>query len=156
MLTTFSFRHPSSRCSKSSKRVYNDPSSSSSPSQSSSPWHYTWHTSSTSRSSPSSLALALRASTNRTLPSRSGLVYLVISSFPTLWTSPQYYDFSTQISGLHFIAIAIGYGLGSQITARFNDWTYRRLKKKNGGKGVPEVRTHSHLSSALRKRAVLE
>lgn len=69
-----------------------------------------------------------------------GLVYLVISSFSALFTSPDYYGESTQIAGLNYIAMAVGYGLGSQFTSRFNDWLYRRLKKKNGGKGVPEFR----------------
>lgn len=69
-----------------------------------------------------------------------GLVYLVISSFSELFTSPDYYNESTQIAGLNYIAMAVGYGLGSQFTSRFNDWLYRRLKKKNGGKGVPEFR----------------
>lgn len=74
------------------------------------------------------------------MSSFSGLVYLVISSFSTLWTNPDYYNMSVQMSGLHFIALAIGYGVGSQITARFNDWTYKRLKRTRGnGKGVPEV-----------------
>ena len=69
-----------------------------------------------------------------------GLVYLVISSFSALYTSPDYYDETTQIAGLHYIALAVGYFFGAQITSRFNDWLYRRLKKKNGGKGVPEFR----------------
>ena len=69
-----------------------------------------------------------------------GLVYLVISSFSTLYTSPDYYNEPTQIAGLHYIALAVGYFFGAQITSRFNDWLYRRLKKKNGGKGVPEFR----------------
>lgn len=48
---------------------------------------------------------------------------------------------STQISGLHFIALALGYGIGSQITARLNDGIYKRLKaRRGGGKGIPEFR----------------
>jgi MFS family permease len=69
-----------------------------------------------------------------------GLVYLVISSFAALYTSPDYYGQSTQIAGLHYIALAIGYFIGSQITARLNDWLYRRLKKRAGGVGRPEFR----------------
>lgn len=69
-----------------------------------------------------------------------GLVYLVISSFSELFTSPEYYGESTQIAGLNYIALAIGYFFGAQITARFNDWLYRRLKQRNGGKGKPEFR----------------
>ena len=69
-----------------------------------------------------------------------GLVYLVISSFSALYTSPEYYDEPTQIAGLHYIALAIGYFFGAQITSQFNDWLYRRLKQRNGGKGIPEFR----------------
>ncbi|KAK3117020.1 hypothetical protein LTR53_002041 [Teratosphaeriaceae sp. CCFEE 6253] len=69
-----------------------------------------------------------------------GLVYLVISSFPGLYTSPEYYGQSTQIGSLHYIALAIGYFVGAQATGRFNDWLYRRLKRKNNGVGRPEFR----------------
>lgn len=69
-----------------------------------------------------------------------GLVYLVISSFSALYTSPKYYNESIQIGGLHYIALAVGYFFGAQITSVFNDWLYSRLKKRNGGKGLPEYR----------------
>lgn len=69
-----------------------------------------------------------------------GLVYLVISSFSALYTSPKHYDESVQMGGLHYIALATGYFLGAQITSYFNDWLYRRLKKQAGGIGQPEFR----------------
>lgn len=69
-----------------------------------------------------------------------GLVYLVISSFSALYTSSEYYNESPQIGGLHYIALAVGYFLGSQITSRFNDWTYRRLKDAKNSPGQPEFR----------------
>ncbi|EMC91832.1 hypothetical protein BAUCODRAFT_152196 [Baudoinia panamericana UAMH 10762] len=69
-----------------------------------------------------------------------GLVYLVISSFPGLFTSPAYYGESTQIGGLNYITLAVGYFLGAQIGARLNDWTYRRLKRRNNNVGQPEFR----------------
>ncbi|KAK3631718.1 hypothetical protein LTR56_016674 [Elasticomyces elasticus] len=69
-----------------------------------------------------------------------GLVYLVISSFPALFTSDAYYGESTQIGGLHYISLAIGYFVGAQATGRFNDWLYARLKRRNNGVGVPEFR----------------
>ena len=78
-----------------------------------------------------------------------GLVYLVISSFAALYTSPDYYNESVQIGGLHYIALAVGYFVGSQITSRVNDWLYRRLKKKNGGKGIPEFRVPLMIPSAI-------
>ena len=78
-----------------------------------------------------------------------GLVYLVISSFSALYTSGEYYKESTEIAGLHYIALAIGYFLGAQITSRFNDWLYSRLKKKNNGKGIPEFRVPVMIPCAI-------
>ncbi|KAF2769989.1 MFS general substrate transporter [Teratosphaeria nubilosa] len=78
-----------------------------------------------------------------------GLVYLVISTFPDLFTSAQYYDESVKIGGLHYIALAIGYFIGAQGTARFNDWLYRRLKRKNNGVGKPEFRIPAMIPCAI-------
>lgn len=69
-----------------------------------------------------------------------GLVYLVISSFPSLYTSPAYYGESVQIGGLHYIALAVGYFIGAQGSANFSDWLYRRLKKRNNNVAKPEYR----------------
>lgn len=69
-----------------------------------------------------------------------GLTYLVLSTFPTLFTSPDYYAESTGIAGLHYIALGVGYFIGAQLTARFNDFMYKRLKARNNGKGRPEFR----------------
>lgn len=69
-----------------------------------------------------------------------GLVYLVLSSFAALFASRKYYNETVGISGLNYIALAIGYFFGMQITSRFNDWVYRKLKKRNGGVGQPEFR----------------
>jgi MFS family permease len=68
-----------------------------------------------------------------------GLIYLVISSFSALYTSPEYGQ-SVQIAGLHYIAIAIGCLVGSQLTARFNQVIHRRQKIKHNGKVFPEFR----------------
>ncbi|KKK14522.1 MFS multidrug transporter, partial [Aspergillus ochraceoroseus] len=69
-----------------------------------------------------------------------GLMYLVLSTFPTLWTSPDYYNESTGIGGLNYIAIGLGFWGGSQICAPLNDRIYRRLKARNNGVGRPEFR----------------
>ena len=70
-----------------------------------------------------------------------GVIYLVISSFAALYTSPEYYDQSTQMGGLHYIALAVGYFFGTQVTSMFNDRLYSSLKKRYGTeKGVPEYR----------------
>lgn len=69
-----------------------------------------------------------------------GTMYLVLSTFPSLWTSPKYYNESTGIGGLNYISLGLGFWLGSQICAPLNDRIYRRLKGKNNGVGKPEFR----------------
>ncbi|PLB39031.1 MFS transporter [Aspergillus candidus] len=70
-----------------------------------------------------------------------GIMYLVLSTFPTLWTSPDYYNESTGIGGLNYISLGLGFWLGSQLCAPLNDRTYRRLKARNNNIGRPEFRT---------------
>ncbi|KAF7587889.1 hypothetical protein BBP40_006595 [Aspergillus hancockii] len=70
-----------------------------------------------------------------------GVLYLMSSTFPILWTSPEYYNESTGIGGLNYISLGLGYFLGSQICARLNDHVYRRLKTRHNGTGKPEFRT---------------
>lgn len=69
-----------------------------------------------------------------------GLIYLVMSTFPPLWSSPDYYQESISIGGLNYLSLALGYFVGSQISATFNDKIYLRLKKQNGGTGRSEFR----------------
>ncbi|KAJ5236917.1 hypothetical protein N7489_007008 [Penicillium chrysogenum] len=69
-----------------------------------------------------------------------GIMYLVLSTFPTLWTSPSYYNESTGIGGLNYISLGLGFWLGSQICAPLNDRIYRRLKARNADVGKPEFR----------------
>jgi multidrug resistance protein len=69
-----------------------------------------------------------------------GLTYLVLSSFPALFTNPEYYNMSTETGGLNYIALGLGYVIGAEITARINDTTYARLKKRNNSVGKPEFR----------------
>ncbi|KAI9037722.1 putative phenol monooxygenase [Aspergillus affinis] len=69
-----------------------------------------------------------------------GIMYLVLSTFPALWTSPSYYNESTGIGGLNYISLGLGFWLGSQICAPLNDRIYRRLKARNNGIGRPEFR----------------
>ena len=58
-----------------------------------------------------------------------GVLYIVLSSFAELWTSK--YEYSVQLSGLHYIAIASGELAGSQLGGRFMDWLYARTQKHN-------------------------
>jgi hypothetical protein len=69
-----------------------------------------------------------------------GIMYLVLSTFPALWTSPEYYNESIGIGGLNYISLGLGFWLGSQICAPLNDRIYRRLKARNNGVGKPEFR----------------
>lgn len=69
-----------------------------------------------------------------------GIMYLVLSTFPTLWTSPSFYNESTGIGGLNYISLGLGFWLGSQICAPLNDRIYCRLKARNNDIGRPEFR----------------
>ncbi|KAL3477168.1 MFS general substrate transporter [Aspergillus californicus] len=69
-----------------------------------------------------------------------GIMYLVLSTFPTLWTGENYYNESIGIGGLNYISLGVGFWLGSQICAPLNDRIYRRLKAQNNGIGQPEFR----------------
>jgi MFS family permease len=76
-----------------------------------------------------------------------GLMYLMLASFPTLWTD--YYGESVDIGGLNFIALGLGFFIGAQFTARLIDGIYSRLKARNGGVGVPEFRSPLLLVGAV-------
>jgi MFS family permease len=69
-----------------------------------------------------------------------GLMYLLLSTFPILWTDPQYYNESTGIGGLNYISLGLGSMLGAYICAYLNDRTYRHLKARNNDIGRPEFR----------------
>ncbi|KAF2679475.1 MFS general substrate transporter [Lentithecium fluviatile CBS 122367] len=76
-----------------------------------------------------------------------GLMYLMLSTFPILWT--ERYHQSVGIGSLNFIAMALGFFLGTQTTAPLNDVVYRRLKKKNNGVGKPEFRVPIMVPASL-------
>jgi MFS family permease len=69
-----------------------------------------------------------------------GIMYLVLSTFPGLWTSKEYYNESIGIGGLNYISLGLGFWFGSQICAPLNDRIYKRLKARNNGIGRPEFR----------------
>ncbi|CAD6445405.1 9d2cef70-8f04-4052-891f-e8c3bb5331d7 [Sclerotinia trifoliorum] len=60
-----------------------------------------------------------------------GLASLVLSSFPGIFTNPSYYNMSTEMGGLNYIALGLGYLMGAEMTTRINDFTYNRLKRRN-------------------------
>ena len=77
-----------------------------------------------------------------------GLIYLVLSTFPPLWTDV--YHESLGIAGLNYISLGFGFWIGAQICAPFNDRIYRHLKKTvGGGTGRPEFRVPLMLPGTL-------
>ncbi|KAJ5081221.1 MFS multidrug transporter [Penicillium angulare] len=69
-----------------------------------------------------------------------GLQYLMLSTFPSLWTDSEYYGESIGIGGLNYISLGFGALSGSLIAARLNDYTYANLKARNNGSGKTEFR----------------
>ena len=69
-----------------------------------------------------------------------GVLYLVLSTFPLLWTSPVFYGESTGIAGLNYISLGLGFFVGTQIAAKTADRIYKSLKAKNGDVGKSEFR----------------
>ncbi|KAJ6005529.1 efflux pump antibiotic resistance protein [Penicillium sp. IBT 35674x] len=76
-----------------------------------------------------------------------GILYIVLSTFSDLWTKQ--YNESIEISGLHYIAVALGEIAGSQICAKLMDGLYHRLKARANGEHTPELRTPSIFPGAL-------
>ncbi|KAL4735945.1 major facilitator superfamily domain-containing protein [Aspergillus similis] len=56
-----------------------------------------------------------------------GMLYIVLSTFSSLWTDQ--YGVSVELSGLHYIAIALGEIAGSQATALLMDMLYKRQSR---------------------------
>lgn len=69
-----------------------------------------------------------------------GLLYIVLSTFSTLWTD--HYGQSVEISGLHYIACALGELAGSQLGAWLMDRLFVRMRARsaNGATHTPEFR----------------
>lgn len=70
-----------------------------------------------------------------------GIIYLMLATFPTLWTSSKYYDESTGIGGLNYLSLMIGMTAGGQTSGRVLDRVYKRLCARSPDKkGQPEYR----------------
>jgi len=67
-----------------------------------------------------------------------GTLFFVLSSYATIWTTKYHQSVST--SGLHYIALLIGYTIAAQGGARLTDRLWRHLKAKAGGQTAPEFR----------------
>ncbi|KAF2752276.1 MFS general substrate transporter [Sporormia fimetaria CBS 119925] len=76
-----------------------------------------------------------------------GLMYLMLSTFPRLWTG--IYKMPVGTGSLNFISMGLGFFLGTQTTAPLNDALYRRLKKRNNGVGKPEFRVPIMVPASL-------
>ncbi|KAI1802682.1 MFS general substrate transporter [Daldinia bambusicola] len=71
-----------------------------------------------------------------------GLMYLLLASFPVLFTSPppSGYGMSIGIGGLNYISLGLGFFVGAQTSAPLQDRIYAALKRRYGGVGKPEYR----------------
>ncbi|KAK5692456.1 hypothetical protein LTR97_010765 [Elasticomyces elasticus] len=65
-----------------------------------------------------------------------GLLYIVLSTFASLWTSE--YHQRVDISGLHYIAVAFGEIAGSQVGGNIMDHVSARIRRRKGGETQPE------------------
>ncbi|KAI0534929.1 major facilitator superfamily domain-containing protein [Xylaria digitata] len=75
-------------------------------------------------------------------------VVVVLSSFADLWSS--YYHQPLSISGLHYIACALGELVGSQFGGRLMDALFRRMKSHSSdGEHIPEFRIPLTLPGAI-------
>ncbi|KAG8534228.1 uncharacterized protein KY384_001072 [Bacidia gigantensis] len=67
-----------------------------------------------------------------------GLMYLVLSTFPLLWTGRYHEELG--VAGLNYISIGVGFTLGTQVASPLNDRVYRLYRRRNNGEGQPEFR----------------
>lgn len=80
-----------------------------------------------------------------------GLLYMVLVSFPTLFTlpPPKGYGESASIGGRNYISLGLGMFLGSIVSAPLSDSIYLRLKEKLPGPGRPEYRVRMMIPGAV-------
>jgi MFS family permease len=65
-----------------------------------------------------------------------GVLYIVLSTYSDMWT--QQYHQSVEISGLHYVSLALGEIAGSQIGGPVMDFTYKKLTTRRNGVTAPE------------------
>ncbi|KAI1368630.1 major facilitator superfamily domain-containing protein [Xylaria arbuscula] len=80
-----------------------------------------------------------------------GLIYIVLTSFPTLWSSPRPdgYGEPIGIGGLNYISLGLGFFVGAQVAAPLQDRIYVSLKSRYGGAGRPEYRVPLMIPGAV-------
>lgn len=77
-----------------------------------------------------------------------GVVYIVLSTFANLWIE-RCQQIEAQ-SGLHCLALVIGYTLAAQVSAKATDRLWKYLKERAGnGEAAPEYRVPLKGSSAV-------
>ncbi|KAI1143240.1 MFS general substrate transporter [Hypoxylon sp. FL0543] len=76
-----------------------------------------------------------------------GILYIVQSTFATLWI--ERYGQSVSVSGLHYIAIAVGCIIAAQVGARVTDSIWQRLKARAKGETQPEYRVPLMIPGAV-------
>ncbi|KAI0837074.1 MFS general substrate transporter [Hypoxylon sp. FL0890] len=76
-----------------------------------------------------------------------GILYLVLSTFATLWIE-RYGQTQTQ-SGLNYIALVIGYTIAAQVGGRLMDRLWSYLKAKAGNNTAPEYRVPLMIPGAI-------
>ncbi|KAI1378896.1 MFS general substrate transporter [Hypoxylon crocopeplum] len=76
-----------------------------------------------------------------------GILYIALSTFATLWIDR--YGQSETASGLHYIALAIGYTVAAQAGGILMDFLWAHLKAKAGDQTAPEYRVPLMVPGAL-------
>lgn len=76
-----------------------------------------------------------------------GILYIVLATFSELWVTA--YGQPVDISGLHYITIALGEIAGSQISGHVMDKIYKKLSNRAGDGGRPEYHIPTMLPGAL-------
>lgn len=76
-----------------------------------------------------------------------GLMYLALSTFPSVWVDV--YKEKSDIAGLNYISLALGFCLATQICAPINDYIYSKLKRRSKGVGLPEYRVPLMIPGAI-------
>jgi MFS family permease len=69
-----------------------------------------------------------------------GILYIVLSSFADLWT--QHYHVRVDLSGLHYLAVALGEIAGSQLGGKILDTVHRRKKSRSIDGNTPPEPEH--------------
>ncbi|KAK6949555.1 hypothetical protein Daesc_009638 [Daldinia eschscholtzii] len=76
-----------------------------------------------------------------------GILYLVLSTFATLWI--ERYEQSETQSGLNYIALVIGYTIAAQVGSRMMDRLWAYLKARAGNNTAPEYRVPLMIPGAI-------